>query len=643
MGSHDTIRASVLEQVADISLSRVDSYRAGSMHEDDHEFNLLDELVEASDLLERSISCLKLAVETNNSRYNDVKEDDSCSINSVDNNVFNQEMNNCDRNSQCHRSNDKLMVGEVRVDLESEGELTPMDTYDNGQINEEEGADEAKEMIALQLSGCLYKRVHTLSLIIIEKLKDAKVQECLNLLQKLIPACNLWIDLTKKTNRADSVWAADITVLKSLPIIWALLGEVCREISKGRGFMTPAEISSETAYIVEKWKELSFTSLGCCKDVQKKDDLGSKFEWLYLRDVLNLNDNNHITGFLQFLIVTTRIPTPSRVSSPRDAACTIRKSMSWATQDTSSDEDTGKDEDEDIDTHKIEEEKRAPTPMPSAFISNDSLYDVHDEKLGILSLVCYCFAWSTIFYDLGQHNNASNSDSDGIARNKILLNLFPSDGMRKTEEYLAKLGLSTSSFNSNMGNGVISRLKDSSSLQIIRQLADSCNAYAQRLLSLIICDFDVSATSCDLQSTKYKSNNYENSNVSDLTIRKLLLADNFLNMALFLFRVTKDNLNVSTVLLNSSCLLRKFAKLISVRSLLQCHHDDLEKYCENAGINDDGVNGVERLFNRAISLCNEAHNNLGEKGEISNIKIFQGNNVSSRYLPKHLHLIWEGI
>ena len=114
-------------------------------------------------------------------------------------------------------------------------------------------------------------------------------------------------------------------------------------------------------------------------------------------------------------------------------------------------------------------------------------------------------------------------------------------------------------------------------------------------------------------------------------------------MALFLFRVTKDNLNVSTVLLNSSCLLRKFAKLISVRSLLQSHHNDLEKYCENAGINDDGVNGVETLFNRAISLCNEAHNNLGEKGEISNIKIFQGNNVSSRHLPKHLHLIWEGI
>ena len=204
------------------------------MYEDDHEFNLLDELLEASDLLERSIACLKLAVETNDSRYNDVKEDDSCSINSVDNDVLNEEMNNCDRNSQCHRSNDKLMVGEVRVDLESEGELTPMDAYDNGQINEEEGADEAKEMIALQLSGCLYKRVHTLSLIIIEKLKDAKVQECLNLLQKLIPACNLWIDLTKKTNRADSVWAADITVLKSLPIIWALLGEVCREISKGR-------------------------------------------------------------------------------------------------------------------------------------------------------------------------------------------------------------------------------------------------------------------------------------------------------------------------------------------------------------------------------------------------------------------------
>ena len=161
--------------------------------------------------------------------------------------------------------------------------------------------------------------------------------------------------------------------------------------------MTPAEISSETTYIVEKWKELSFTSLGCCKDIKKKDELGSEFEWLYLRDVLNLNDNNHITRFLQFLIVTTRIPTPSRASSPRDTACTIRKSMSWATQDTSSDEDKDEDEDEDMDTHKIEDEKRAPTPVPSAFLSNNSLHDVHDEKLGILSVVCYCFAWLQYF------------------------------------------------------------------------------------------------------------------------------------------------------------------------------------------------------------------------------------------------------
>ena len=628
--SHDTIRASVLEQIADISLSRVDAYRAGSLHDDDHEFNLIDELTEATELLENSMGCLQLALASNG------KEDQTRNEGGGVNNVHKTDSY---ENTNAHSDSKKLIIGEVKVDIGSEGELTPIDD-DNIGDNEEDGTEEAIEMIALQLSGCFYKRVHTLSLIIVEKLKDTRVQECLNLLQKLIPACSIWVDMIKKA-KGYSNWAADVTVMESLPIVWALLGEVCREISNGRGFVTPSEASFEIMYIVEKWKELSLASLGFsfsdCEEVKVSDVFRSEIEWIWLSNKLNLNDDNYTTKFLQFLHVSAHSLTYQGTLSSSPLKSNVSKLNSWAIQESSSDEDE--------DTPKNDYgEVRALTPVPSPCLCKDGiLHDVQDETLGILSIVCYCFAWSAVFYDLSQYDNASNGNVNGVSGVRIELNFSQAEKILEAEKVMTKINIASKS-NGATSTG-INRLKDNRSLQIVRQIADSCNAYAQRLLSLSVCDIDVSAIGCDPQSTRYKNNRDNDVHISDLTIRKLLLAEDYLNMALFLFRVTKDNLNVSTVLLNGSCLMRKFAKLVSIKTFIQYPNDALDRFLANLGFSNE-ANEVEMFLNRGISLCNEAHIGLGEKGDVSNIKTFQvGNDVqtSFRHLPRHLNLIWEGI
>ena len=116
-----------------------------------------------------------------------------------------------------------------------------------------------------KLSGIIYKLIHATSFLIVEKLKDIKIIECLNILKSLFPSLKLWISLQSKllaSQQKETVWGADFTIFKSLPLLWAMLGEISREIAKQRIGITFSETYNDIFSILNIWKEFSMGSIG---------------------------------------------------------------------------------------------------------------------------------------------------------------------------------------------------------------------------------------------------------------------------------------------------------------------------------------------------------------------------------------------
>jgi hypothetical protein len=244
---HCTIKAAVLEQMSDIHLSKVDdNNKIDKQNQDntttsdmndnsddisslyDEDFCKSTELSEAIELLSGAVDCLS----------NKIKEE----FENINNN--DEDMND-EINEKFNFSNN----------YKDEGNKDSDEDIDSGGID-----TVVIETLNLQLTGILHKMIQATVVMVIESIKNAKISNCLEYLFKLVPSCTLWTNLkssllqhwsNESINNKESLWGADMTIIQSLPIIWDLLGETCREISK-----QTAGISLEDSKTREHLREL---------------------------------------------------------------------------------------------------------------------------------------------------------------------------------------------------------------------------------------------------------------------------------------------------------------------------------------------------------------------------------------------------
>ena len=133
-------------------------------------------------------------------------------------------------------------------------------------------------------------------MLIIEKLKDVKLLDCLTILKSLFPILRLWIDVKLEYSWLSVPWASGITIIKCIPHLWVLLGEVSREISKNRIGITFAETSNDILSILYLWRELSILSI--CDQNFLKSIYSSSDSSLNVTNYLNFKNKNNDLMFI---------------------------------------------------------------------------------------------------------------------------------------------------------------------------------------------------------------------------------------------------------------------------------------------------------------------------------------------------------
>lgn len=144
--SHESIRAAVMEQLADTSLTRIDEHKNQSAGENggcDEEFNLVTELSDARELLQKAVDCLRVAyTETQRKNREGTKI----------------------RSEQITDSK-VLIIGDVKIEMEDVCATEGSDINDEEHAydeDDENGGDEEPvvEIILLQVHQAMFRNYH---------------------------------------------------------------------------------------------------------------------------------------------------------------------------------------------------------------------------------------------------------------------------------------------------------------------------------------------------------------------------------------------------------------------------------------------------------------------------------------------------
>ncbi len=96
--------------------------------------------------------------------------------------------------------------------------------------------------LAGQLAGLLHKLIQTSVLMAVANIDNAKIGDAVATLHRLVPHMRLWIDTMSCLSRrsaastgsppssSSALWGSTMTFLSNLPICWSIMGELCREI-----------------------------------------------------------------------------------------------------------------------------------------------------------------------------------------------------------------------------------------------------------------------------------------------------------------------------------------------------------------------------------------------------------------------------
>jgi hypothetical protein len=329
-------------------------------------------------------------------------------------------------------------------------------------------------------------------MLVIERLKDAKVVEALKILQDIIPPCELWIQMRSELmGELDSSWAADIAVYKSIPLLWALLGEICREISKKGNWEDAAR---DISHILGVWRRLSLTSIGA-------GDIDVDKAMTRLFDGVTTFEDRKIQPLVDCSVLCQGI---AHQSSP------ITRSVRYLLSN-------------------IPEL----SPAVSSMVCNIAVEDYETIKsyLGdgtdIHLVTVYCFVWSMLFYNKSSQflslKGSTPGEITGFASvsRAVPLNFCPEDSLEKVKEILKD----TRTFKYVSTPNLVNHSKDQSkALRCLRQLGDACNALAKMVLSTVGCDFKIASTSSSIKPGKQE--------VTSICLKKMLYVEDFLNISL---------------------------------------------------------------------------------------------------------------
>lgn len=538
---HCTIKAAVLEQMSDIHLSKVDdnnkivkqnqdSSNTCDMNDNnddisslyDEDFCKSTELSEAIELLSGAVDCLS----------NKIKDE----FENINNNVNNEDMNdeiNEHFNFNKHNDNNKDEGNKVSSeDIDSDDDDTVV-----------------IETLNLQLTGILHKMIQATVVMVIESIKNAKISNCLEYLFKLVPSCSLWTNLKtsllqhwnhKSIKNKESLWGADMTIIQSLPIIWDLLGETCREISK-----QTAGISLEDSKTREHLRDLVNTWNSLSEAVLEGDMINIMKKTSFIVS----NNNNSIN-------IINKVKTKSKTKSKNKKKTEINSQaknnwVMWSSSifpaSTSKFPSDITDENDVLSALAVIHNIIAPILLEDSGL-NIHLYDQNQqviilsmsisEDLHVILVMAYCFLCASISY----HHKATGGQA-------ILNKNKPSN--KQKMQRAGGTNLKNNDKNNDKNNLLMS---DVSVCECLRRLADTCNVIGQRLVRISISTHNI-----------YMNKTLEDNNNSGW--ETLSIAEKIFNSALILFISVNDSPNTATVRCNISSLLRLKSNWISMNEI----------------------------------------------------------------------------
>lgn len=445
----------------------------------------------------------------------------------------------------------------------------------------------------------LHKIVHTSSLLIVERLKDAKVVDALKILLSVTPSCELWIQMRGNINTTS--WAADTTVYRCIPVLWAILGEISREMSK-KGNWEDATV--DLSSVLSTMRKLSISSigdtdLGLCKSVVDGVSRDGR-RFLPLIDCVRISRGIQTTSISRCVMyLFTNIPELSPFLS---SVLTGMDSLDCP-------------------------------PSANLELPKSDLGDGVD----IQSVTVYSFVWAVLFYEMTSQflsrkilSNAESTNSSNSGKS-LVFNFCPEAALREVEEFLK--GTHRPPFHLKPRPLAANDAKDHlKALRCLRQLGDACNSLAQLLLSTTCCDFKASSP------MKIKSSRQH---VDEKCVKKLLYSEDFLDISLILFKHAADKVNCATALINKSCLSRKLA-FITNESYVDIY--GLLSKLQRRKVETETITAdtSESYLLQGLRYCNKAHSMLGEKG--SEIHIPFDSSSDRAKISAHISAsLWDAI
>jgi hypothetical protein len=267
---HAVIKASVYEHLADIHLDRVDANSDSNGHDGSKQ------KTPSTQTSSPSAKASSGGARSSSSRvFDDVDDYDEL--------VELQEASEllCKAVTALEAMADREMAKTNSDDAEAETEDAESSLEDSDENENENDTDDNAfviESLTLQTANVLHKLIKSSLQIIPILLKSAKILLSIRTFRNLVTPINFWVKMRCYVRReipsheanssgndssASRLWAADITIIDNLAILWNLLGEGCREILKQTGgvSMHSEELLDSIDQIAVSFNELGMSVL----------------------------------------------------------------------------------------------------------------------------------------------------------------------------------------------------------------------------------------------------------------------------------------------------------------------------------------------------------------------------------------------
>lgn len=263
--SHHTIRASVLEQMADVHLSRVDDHKLRSQRKSRDDISQSNASISKNENVQASSNVNTEAwidshpsMESNqlirqSSTFDDDFEDDYDQVHECK-----EAIKYLSQGVTCLK---EALSGEISNILRSEDTINDETQSLDSMDSDAEGSDfdiNVVEEIFSQLSGVIYKLFHSSLLVAINHVRNAQIDDALNVLSEaLSPSCYIWAEAkhfidrlyhlkqsksgyTSQKSKEDapckSVSFKEIaSFIQLFPLLWNVFAKISREILRHTG------------------------------------------------------------------------------------------------------------------------------------------------------------------------------------------------------------------------------------------------------------------------------------------------------------------------------------------------------------------------------------------------------------------------